>query len=558
MAGHAGAGLSFSFNTVAFFDSPRAVDPYPVVVSDPLASTPAVTQFEAGATTLDVANLSEWFPAGGNATAWGIRYRVYARHISGNADNLYEIDLRKSGGNPATPTPVQLSTAVIAGTGSQPALCWLGYQVFDDYRSADQSWIVFHAPGTNATNCGNAGDQFVAVEASMGPTAAPLVLTTAVSGQSVPNQLQPVEALYDSTGLITGFLAISHPPVNASNQPTTRVPLVQLDARMVVASTLTQTLTGTGVTGGSGDFISLGVSAGGIWLYKDSSDVWAVDIANNASTRVYTIASGDIVHGRAVFDGSTAAYVAINNVATGAYVLQIDLSSKAHTVQPPDAAATGGIDLAGVTSANVVYLFSDRTAIKALRKASLSQTPAVLFAASGTLTVDGPLGSPNGTPPVAYLVQDEVYFTVADLGNGNKLAYAAGAGSTPTTAAAIGAGSGAVLGTVAGTFATSGAPVNSGALVVTGGALSTSLTFSAGALASYGPTGTLAAPIALGTLPTTTLALAPLDVSTIPMQAGMPSVLEMTGSNAGQPVNDVGLFVPGTAGSFKRLTSNMQ
>jgi hypothetical protein len=558
VTGHAGVGLGSGFNAIAFFDSPQALDLYPLVVTDPLARTPAATQFEAGATTLDVANLSEWFPSGGNATAWGIRYRIYAKHISGNVDNLYEIDLRKSGSSPSTPAPTQLSTAVIAGTGSQPPLCWVDHQVFDNYRSADRSWIVFHAHGANDNRCGTADDQFVAVEASMGATSPPLVLTENVSGQSMPNQLQPVEALYDSTGLITGFLAISHPPVNVYIQPATPVPLVQLDTSMAVVKTFAQTLSGAGVTGGSGDFISLGVSTGGTWLYKGSSDIWAVDIASNMSTRVYTIAPGDIVHGRAVFDGTTAAYVAINNRATGGYVLQIDLSSKAHTVQPPDTAATGGIDLVGVTSANVVYLLTDRTAIKALNKASLSNTAAVLFAASGTLSVDGPLGAPIGTSPVAYLVQNEVFFTVADFSSGNKLAYTASAGSAPTTAAAIGAGSGAVLGTVAAAFATSGAVVNSGALVVTGGALSTSLTFSGGALSSYGPTGILAAPISLGTLPTTTLALAPLDVSTIPMQAGMPSMLEMTGNNAGVPVNDVGVFVAGTAGSFKRLTSNMQ
>jgi hypothetical protein len=558
VTGHAGAGVGPSFNTIAFFDSPQAVNPYPLVVADPLVSTPAATAFEAGATTLDVANLSEWFPAGGNATAWGIRYRVYAKR-----NNLYKIDLRKSGNPSPTPAATQVSTAAIQGvaatvnTVGQPPLCWLGYQVFDNYRSADQSWIVFHAPGANINNCGTAADQFIAVKASMGGATAPLVLTETVSGQSMPNQLQPVEALYDSTGLITGFLAISHPPVNVYIQPATPVPLVQLDTNMAVAKTFTRTLSGTGVTSGSAGFISLGVSTGGTWLYKDSSDIWAVDIATNASTKVYTIAAGDIVHGRAVFDGTTAAYVAIDNNTTGGYVLQANLSSKTAVAQPPDAAATGGIDLVGLTSANVVYLFTDRTAIKALNKASLSNSPTVLFAASGTLSVDRPLGSTNGTPPVAYLVQDELYFTVADSGNGNKLAYTASAGSTPRAASAIGAGSGAVLGTVAGTFATWGAAVNSSALVVTG-ASGTSLTFSAGALSSYGPTGTLAAPIAVGTLPTTTLALSPLDVSTIPMQAGMPAMLEMTGSNAGQTVNDVGVFVPGTAGSFKRLTTNMQ
>jgi hypothetical protein len=563
---HAGAGSGSSGISIFFFDGPQSVNPFPLVVTDPLAATPAATQFESQITTLDIANVSEWFPdASGNATAWGIRYRVYAK-----GNNLYAIDLRKSGSPPPTPKPTQLSMAAIQGvaatttTPALPALCFFDYQVFDNYRSADQSWIVFHARSTSSTTgngCGSLDDQFLAVETSMGATNEPLVLTQTVSGQSMPNQLQPVEALYDKTGLITGFLAISHPPENTTTlQPTTPVAVVQLSTGMTVTKTFAQTLTGSGLTGGSGDFVSLGVSAGGIWLYKDPSGIWAVDVANNVSTRVYTIKSGDVVHGRAVFDGAmpTKAYISIDNAA-GSYVLQIDTSTKTSASQPPDTRATLGIELVGVSSANVVYVLTDRSAVKALSKTTLSSSPFILFAASGTLSVDGPQGSPNGAAPVAYLVQDEVYFTAADVSNGNKLAYVANAGATPRTAAVVGTSSGAVLGTIAGTFATSGAIVNSGALVATAGAFNTSLTFSGGTLSNYGPTGTQTTPIKLGTLPTTIMSLAPLDVSTLPMQAGVPAMLEMTGGlqTSGQPVNDVGLFTPNAAASFKRVTSNL-
>ena len=74
VTGHAGTGFGSSQNTIAFFDSPQAVNPYPLVVVDALAATPTATQFENEISTLDVANLSEWFPdASGNATAWGVR-----------------------------------------------------------------------------------------------------------------------------------------------------------------------------------------------------------------------------------------------------------------------------------------------------------------------------------------------------------------------------------------------------------------------------------------------------------------------------------------------------
>jgi hypothetical protein len=565
VTGHGGTGFGSSQNTIGFFDSPQAVNPYPLVVVDPLAATPTATQFENEISTLDVANLSEWFPdASGNATAWGVRYRIYAKHNNSGVDNLFKIDLRKSGSAPPTPAPTQLSSALIAGSGSQPALCWFDHQVFDNYRSADQSWIVFHAVGTVSHSCGTAGDQFVAVEASMGATTAPVVLIQSVMGQSTPNQLQPVEALYDATGLITGFLAISHPPVDAFINPTAAVPVVQLTTGMVVTQAFTRKLTGLGVSGGSGDFLSLGVSPGGIWLYRDSSDIWAVDVASNVSTKVYTVRAGDFVHGRAVFDNAapTMAYVSIDNrsfSSTGAYVLQINTSTKTATAQPPDAAATGGIGLVGVSSSNVVYLFTDRSAIKALNKANLTSTPNVLFTGTATVSVDGPLGSSTGTPPVAYMVQDEVYFTVADSSTGNKLAYEAGAGATPVTGAAIGTGSGAVLGTIAGTFATSGPVATSGALLVTTGAFSTALTYSGATLANYGAAGSSAA--TLGHLPTTTKPMTPLDVSTMPMQAGVPAMLEMTGGSAqafGQPVDDVGVFVPNANASFKRVTNNLQ
>ncbi|MBV8208474.1 MAG: hypothetical protein JO133_00265 [Burkholderiaceae bacterium] len=571
VTGHAGTGFGSGANTIAFFDSPQAVSPYPLVVVDPLAAPPAATQFESEITTLDITNLSEWFPVGGNATAWGVRYRVYARHNSASnppVDNLYKIDLRKSGGA-SSPAPTQLTSAVIAGSSTQPPICWFDHQVFDNYRSADQSWIVFHAHGTTDNNCGTADDQFVAVEANMSASDTPLVLSATVSG--VKSQLQPVEALYDSTGLITGFLAISHPPVDSNIVPTGPVSVSQLSTTMTVAKTFSQTLTGLGVTGGSGDFLSLGVSPASMWIYRDSSDIWVVNVAAGTSTKVYTVNAGDAVHGRAVFDPATPAmaYVSIDNNASpssGGYVLQINTSASppTATAQPYDAAATGGVTLVGVSSSNVVYLLTDRSAVKAVPKASLATAPTALFTGTATLTVDGPLGSPNGTPPVGYMVGDEVYFTVNDssTANNNKQAYKANAGSTISAGAAITSGSGAVLGTIAAAFATSGPVLPSGALIVTTASFNstTGLSFSAGTLSNYNNAGASAS--TLGTLPSTPMfPMTPLDVSTLPMQAGVPALLEMTGGNSqtlGEPVDDVGTFDPGGANTFTRVTTNMQ
>lgn len=556
LAGHANTGFGAGGAQIAFFDSPQAVNPYALWVVDPVAGASSAMPFEAEQTTLDIANASEWFPATGNmATAWGVRYRLFARHdgASGN-DYLYKIDLRKSGAA-GMPAGMQMSSAVVAGSGAQPALCWFDRAFFDNYRSADQSWIVFHAKGPDA-NCGSADDQFVGVRADYASTTAPMLL----------KQLQPVEAVYDGTGLITGFLAINHPAVNASNQPVSPVPLQQLNADFSVKTTYAQTLIGIGVTGNSGDFVSLGVSPLGVWLYRDSSDIWAVDVAAGTSSKLFTLGAttpsvaGDTVPAgsRAVFD-SNAAYVAVVNAA-GSYVLQFNLSTKMLTAAlANDASAGAGIDLVGVTSSNLVYVVANGSSIKSVSKSNVGNAAVTLYSAAANQSVQGPLGSPSGTAPAVYLVGDQVYFTVGDSVTGARLAYT-GSGNSGT-ATALGAGSdGAVLGTIAAsTFSAAGPVVNAGALVLTGGVHSPSQTFSGAALSSYNSSGALG--VAIGTLPVTTLPMPTVAIASAPLQAGMPGLIEMTGgspTNTGLPVDDLGQFDPGAATSFARDTAFMQ
>jgi hypothetical protein len=543
LSGHAGGG--FGGTQIQFLDGPQSTSQFPLVVVDPLAATQPTTlpQVYVESVAVDVTGVSEWFPdASGHATVWSTRYRVYAQ-----GNNLFKIDLRKSG--TATPVPSQLSSGSISAVGTQPALCWFGQVLFDNYRSADQSWLLFHAGSSVGNNCGTAGDRFIAFQMTMGATTAPMLL----------NQLEPVEALRDATGLVTGYLAVNHPAVDGSGNPVSAVPLQRLNSNFVAATpTIPRMLAGHGVTSGSApDFHSLGVSVGSVWLYADTSDIYAVDVNSGVSTLIRTINPGDIVHGRAVFDG-TNAYIAIDNSVTGAYIVRVDTVAKTSIAQAADINATGGIDLVGVTSNHLVYLFSVRTAVRSVAK-TLVGSPNVLFTATGTQFVDGPLGSVSGTASVAYLVGDGVFFTLADPNATNqKLAYFVNASGSPV-ASVIGTGTSAMLGTVAGTFSTAGPVVNSGALVVYGGVSTPAVSFSHASLANYGATGAQAA--LLGMLPTTvTYPLATLQPSTNPLQAGVPGMIEMTGQSsglAGQPANDIAVFTPDMAATLKALTAFM-
>jgi len=546
LSGHAGGGFNTTF--IQFLDGPQTPSQFPLVVADPLAAAQPspLPQIYVESVAVDVTGVSEWFPdASGHATGWSTRYRVYAM-----GNSLFRVDLRKSGSPPATPTPAQLSSVSIGAVGSQPALCWFGQVLFDNYRSADQSWLLFHAGGTTSPpTCGTAADQFIAVQMTMGATTPPKLL----------QQLEPVEALRDATGMVTGYLAVNHPAVDSTGNPLSPVPLQQLGPNFVATTpTIPRMLGGHGVTSGSApDFHSLGVSSGRVWLYADTSDLYAVDLASGASTLIYTIKAGDIVHGRAVLDG-TIAYVAIDNSVTGAYIVRVDTVAKTFTAQAPDSTAIGGIDLVGVTSNNVVYLFSNRMAVRSAAK-TLAGSPNLLLTATGTQFVDGPLGSVSGTASVAYLVGDGVFFTLADPSATNqKVAYFVNASGSPA-ASVIGTGTSAALGTVAGTFSTAGPVVNSGALVVYGGVSSPAVSFSHASLANYGATGAQAA--LLGMLPTTTVyPLASLEPSTSPLQAGVPGMIEMTGQSsglAGQAANDVAVCTPDMAATLKTITAFM-
>jgi hypothetical protein len=435
---------------------------------------------------------------------------------------------------------------------------------------------VFHAKGPDL-DCGSTDDQFYAFQLSM----------TAASTPKSLAQLEPVEALYDASGAITGYLAIAHPAVDpTTGQPLTPVPLQKLDATFTavkvgsnVSATLA-TLNGKGLTSLAGDFVSLGVVAGNVWLYRESSDIYAVNLTTGAvSGPLFTLGGGDIQQGRAVIGGNVA-YVAVNNNTAGSYIVSIDTGNgNAVTQQPVDAtAAAAGITLIGETSGSLVYVYNDGSHLMATGRATPLQPGVSLQALTASQRIDSLMGSASSAPAV-FLVGDTVFYTVADsTGTFAKQAfYVVFSGTTAGAAKAVAGSTSAVLGVEASATTPVGGPVvYTDALVVTGGASSAGqATFALGTpnanafnatVASYLPTGApdkTIGPLSQTNVVTTSPLTQPITgvaLNAGPVQAGMPAMLGLIGTDGTgfSPGQDIALYTPDAANSFSILSGFAQ
>ena len=590
LAARAGGSGTAASNNVPF--SPTAVGAskfelaYVDAANPPLAfdlTNGTTNQLEAPSLGYDLGTFSEYFPAsgGGTATSWGTRYQVYADIAPGGTGPgvLYALDLRKA--TAAAPTVTQISS----GTVTSLALCSSpGASLFDNYHAGNLSWIVFHALGPD-TNCGTLDDKFVAVQMSMSSSTAALSLVQGTGASQL--WIEPVEALYDTSGTITHFLAIAHPPVCSAppctvGQPTIAVPLQQLDANFANPTTFATKLVGTGLNGAGGDFLSLGVS-GNVWLYVDGSGIYSVNLTTGmTSTAIYTLMAGESVQGRAVFDGANA-YVAIDSMA-GSYVKMINTSTNLVTATQAADVASTQIALVGVTSNNLVYLSQSGSAIKSLAKSTLTGLTS-LKTLTGTQTIDSLMGS-NGAsgPPIAFLVGDTVFFTVADTSATGatgfaKQAFFAAAGGAANSATPVAASVSAVLGVVApATIPTSGPIAYTGALVMTGGGNTTPASGQAvqpvfassspavsASLGLYGASGALTNTI--GTLSSTNVAFQTSFASPVtgvglnsgPVQAVMPATLLLFGSDGtGASAQDIAIFASNGSTPFAELSGFIQ
>jgi hypothetical protein len=254
--------------------------------------------------------------------------------------------------------------------------------------------------------------------------------------------------------------------------------------------------------------------------------------------------------------------VAFAGAGIGSQIFQIDTMTKSvAATQALDAAGAGGIALVGVTSNNLIYAFNDGTAIKSVVKSSLAGTTS-LATLTATQHID-PLMGPNGPsgPPVAFLVGDTLYFTVADTAASGATGFAkqafyvnfAGTGTATALASTVSA----VLGAVApASIPTSGPFANAGALALTGGANGATAgqaVFASASVGSslglYGTGGTLST--AIGAFTTTNPGnnnaprVNPITGVALngPAQAGMPAAIETYGPDgAGAVGNDIAIF----------------
>jgi len=537
--------------------------------------SPNPNQLEAVGLGYDFGTFSEYFPAsaGGTATGWGTRYQVYADvGPSGTGPGaLYAVDLRKP-----TPLAAPVATQISSGTVTSLKLCSSpAASLFDNYRTANQSWIVFHAVGPD-NNCGSIDDTFVAVQMSMSSATGALPLAQG-SGTSAL-QIEPVEALHDTFGTITGFLAIAHPPCTDINctAVTSPVSLQKLDASFANPATFATRLNGLGQTGAGGEFVSLGV-AGNVWLYVDGNGIYSANWSSptTASTLVYQLMAGESVLGRAVFDGANA-YVAISSM-TGSYVKMINTSTNMVTATQAVDATSTQIALVGVTSANLVYLSQNGSAIKSLAKTTLTGLTILNKTLSGTQSIDSLMVSGGASgPAAAFLVGDTVYFTVADSSASGatglaKQAFFAAASGAANSATAVATGVSAVLGVVApATIPTSGPITFAGALVMTGGANgatagqaefangSPAVTASLGLYSSAGALTTT-----IGTLSSTNVANGPalaLPITGValnggPVQQAMPATLLLFGTDGtGAAGQDIAIFSSDNSTPFAQIS----
>jgi hypothetical protein len=583
------AGFTHTQSTIPFFDNPAVpASAFGLIYADPSnlplpfdVTNNMTNQLEAGGIGLDVAAVSEYFPTGGTATSWGVRYRVYLEPGGGNTGVLMAVDLRKVGTPPAVPLPVQVSSGTVTGL----QLCSLAPTTFDNYSAANLSWVVFHAKGPD-NDCGSLDDQYVGFQLAMSASTAPKALA----------QIEPIEPIYDANGTITGYLAINHPALVGGVPPPNSVQLQQLDANFAAVTTFATKLTGNGSNFAGGDFRSLGVSTGNVWLYVDSSNVYALDLTTGVTTPLnFTLSAGDIVQGRAVFDPAdgTKAYAAFASTAAGfvgSYLIRIDTTTKTVTAtQARDVAGSGGITLVGATSNNVIYAINDGSGITSVVKSSLtattSLTGSLTLSALGRVIDDlmGPNGS-AGPPRAVFLVGDTVYFTVADVSAVGTTGFAKQAftvnfngTATPGAATAVATSVSAVLGVVAPSpIPTSGPIAYSGALVMTGGSNNMTIAgqaaFSNGAtsdgwpitqasLGLYGIGGAVTRSI--GTLSMNNVAnntplTQPITGAALnngPVQAGTPALVELYGKDGtGNPSTDIAIYVTDLSITFTQLS----
>lgn len=585
VAGKAGVASTSpgSIGLASFGSSGTAADPYSLVVADPAGGT-TVTTIAQGGTWLPMASVSEWTGIGsGLMSNWAPRFLIFAQMSATNPDApLYLLDLGKTPGSTLPGLAVRFSSASTVSS----SLCTYGAGaglVLEDWPMPQNSWVTLRVAGSDGS-CSSVENQTIAIPLTAGSSTAPMAL----------GLTEPVEAIHASNGSFTGAIELVH--IQTSQIGTASPTLQMTDANLKVTGAIgtSQRMQGTGdTTAGSADFQSLGITASGVWLYRDGPNVMAISLGAPATATVLftltgTAPLGDVLpSGHALFDpNGTVAYIAVSNSSGASRLMRINAAASPPTATTVVQETTAtSIQLAGLTANTgyLVYATGGQTSlIKAVPKTGSNvATPLTVDTLTVSQTVDV-------VPPV--VVGDTVYYTLDDSNSANparQLFYSnftSGGASAPITFAAAGSGCAVLVRPFyASPLSTTAAPVVGSVLI----AQSTSFCVSSGAALAYAnaqlftrnASGTT---VGAGQLPMMAAQLSnpPSNAATAfdnvdfsyffgspgttafldgPVQSGMPTFLELDGATSTPiPAIDVEVFTPGAGLGPTRLTQNLR
>ncbi len=482
----------------------------------------------------NIATIAQWSASAGSATRVGTRYRVWV----GSDNFLHRADLAVASGASA-PTVGQLSNLSVA---SGSTCTTSPSTILDDYANPANSALVYSLAG----GCGGTTDQFSVVPLSADAATAP--------GAASLNE--PVAAVHDAGGAITQVLFLQHAAAPA--KPTIAV----APSATAAPTTIGAPLNGLGINSpGIGDFESLAVvpeASGSVWLYRDLSAIYAVNLASATPTQVavFSAPDTDTIVTPAIVDGTTVYIGLSDSTNVTNKIVRVDTtnpSANSGVVVVTDSAS--GVRLLGVAGGNLLYLLTTGSGGSRLNKVDKT----AVGAAAG-IQLDQTIAGITAFEQVTAIVGSGIYYTIDTTTGGMVAPQAYYLDATGTARTAVGAAGSQVLGGVLAAPASTlspGTPLYASAVIAL---LSTNSANPYAGAAIGGFSGGATVATSFGTLP----ALASdtysgLALSEPPLQAGMPALVLASGSQQiGNAAGDLFLFTPGTAGGLLQVTTNLQ
>lgn len=426
------AGVAQS-GTLLFADGTRPASSFNLTLVDPAnPGAPQVAEPGGSWALQAVATEARFNPQ--NAGDSSERFLVYARGTS-----LWKLDLLTATAGGATPLPIQVSNASLAGLCANTSAAGISTQrFFGDSQDAGASVVQFRVPGAD-TQCGTADDGFVAIRVSADATTAPVTVPRLIS------------ALRNDQGAITGFLARQGNDIQrldtAFANPTTllsvgigevellRVPsgpglVVLRDGNAVRAFDPASTAAAVTVLNAATDFLQLGEIGGPVptALYRNDNRIWSYRLDNGQPlTQVLVLSAGQVAT-RGGSDGQQILLIVANGT-TSSRLLSITPQGTVSTVL--DEASVIDTGNVGATPTHWVYTTSGGTVLRTVLRAggtplTLAQSPQLRALSIGKWDFETVSYEVRGTNNA--LLGTEVRFVGSDGSNPLAIANAASVG----------------------------------------------------------------------------------------------------------------------------------